>query len=525
MIPRSGLRTVGAMVAVLGLLLSAVPVHAAASVNWGAPTATPTFGTGIRFEQPVSASDLNALRIELLLVQPGVEGHQARTVAQVGPVTQTTLQYDLLERNSHLFPNTTFTATWRITDVTGQTYIGPPTTITYADTRFDWKTQEGPIIHVHWYRGDEAFGRRALEMGEAGIKKAEDLLGVTEAEPIDFYVYADLPAFYAALGPSVPENVGGLALPETRTLYALITPDQIGQSWVGTVIPHELTHLVFDSATENHFHSPPHWLNEGLAVYLTEGNDAGNRSLVGDAIRDGTIIPLGGLVGDFPGSRDKFGLSYAEAVSAVDFLVRTYGRDALVKLVQSYATGLTDAQAFTGAIGMDDAAFAAAWMADIGARDPTGYGPQPDAPGPLPSGWSSVPEAAAPSAIPSLAASPGAVASGSPGASGPTLPPIDASGPAASPSGGATVPGLSSIPPAASGTPAGSPAPAASPVPGTSAVAGSIAPITSTPPSSAGTTQTRPPNPMLATFLGLLALLLAGGGIALLAFRRQPQPR
>jgi hypothetical protein len=38
------------------------------------------------------------------------------------------------------------------------------------------------------------------------------------------------------------------------------------------VVPHELVHLVFDTAVKNPYHFPPRWLNEGLAVYLSEGN-------------------------------------------------------------------------------------------------------------------------------------------------------------------------------------------------------------------------------------------------------------
>ena len=37
----------------------------------------------------------------------------------------------------------------------------------------------------------------------------------------------------------------------------------------------------------------------------------------------------------------------------MDFFVRTHGQDALVKLIHSYADGLTDDEAFTAAIGVD----------------------------------------------------------------------------------------------------------------------------------------------------------------------------
>ena len=111
-------------------------------------------------------------------------------------------------------------------------------------------------------------------------------------------------------------------------------------------MPHELTHLVFDTAVKNPYHFPPRWLNEGLAVYLSEGYGDSWRAAVKNAVDDDEIIPLDGLTGQFPTTRDQFFLAYGESVSAVDYLVRTYGQDALVKLVRSYADGVTDDEAF-----------------------------------------------------------------------------------------------------------------------------------------------------------------------------------
>ena len=62
---------------------------------------------------------------------------------------------------------------------------------------------------------------------------------------------------------------------------------------------HELVHLVFDTAVTNPYHFPPRWLNEGLAVYLSEGYKASDRAAVESAARDG-LFPLDGLVGQFP---------------------------------------------------------------------------------------------------------------------------------------------------------------------------------------------------------------------------------
>ncbi len=258
--------------------------------------------------------------------------------------------------------------------------LGPEVRITYDDDRFEWKTEAGPIVRVHWTEGSAAFGRRALRIAEDAVAESSKLLGVTETEPMDFYIYADEDAFRAAIGPGIRESVGGLAVASIRTLFALIPPAQIDDAWVGIVIPHELTHLVFNTASKNAYHSPPHWLNEGLADYVSQGYDRDYRNAVGDAARGGDLIPLDGLIGQFPTTTDRFYLAYAESVSAVDYMVRTHGKDALVTLIRSYAEGRTDAEAFSAALGVDDTAFGAAWLKDVGGKQPARYGPQP-APG------------------------------------------------------------------------------------------------------------------------------------------------
>jgi hypothetical protein len=83
----------------------------------------------------------------------------------------------------------------------------------------------------------------------------------------------------------------------------------------------------------------------------------------GQAAKDGSIIPLDGLAGAFPTTRERFFLAYAESVSAVDRIVRVSGRDALVKLIRSYRDGVSDDDAFRAALGRDVAGFQADWLA------------------------------------------------------------------------------------------------------------------------------------------------------------------
>ncbi len=408
------------------LLLAFLPVTAAATwVDFGTPTVRSSYETGIQFNQPITLTSPVG-RVELLLTIADALGPTVIEVPDPPTGGTATLTHSLVPaKDGHLLPNTTLVARWRLVaaDDAANVQVGPEVRVTYADDRFEWQTEAGDLVRVHWYEGSQAFGKRALRIGEDAVRETSKLLGVTESKPVDFYIYADGASFRDALGPGTRENVGGEAFAGIRTLFALIPPSQIDDAWVGIVIPHELTHLVFDTASRNPYHIPPHWLNEGVAVYESQGYDASDRGDVRDAAQAGTLIPLDGLTGQFPATAKRFYLAYSESVSAVYYLVRTYGTDALVGLIRSYAHGLTDDEAFSAALGVDTTAFATAWLRDVDAKEPTRFGPQPAPAGPVPSAWAGAPGGAVvapPSTGSSAAAAPTQAASPAPGVLGGT---------------------------------------------------------------------------------------------------------
>jgi hypothetical protein len=409
-----------AAVLVLALLALAMPaVTAAAAPSFGVPTATAKFLQGIDVTEPATIP-AGVRRVEAL-VHTGGGTRIAVEAIPLPPAGATTLSFHFATPSGSLIPNTVVDVHFRVTMDDGSTVDGPVATVRYEDTRYDWKTLEGRVVRVHWTEGSDAFGQRALAIGEKAIDDVSALLGVQETDPIDFYIYADRTAFYDVLGPGSRENVGGSAFTEIRTLIANIAPSNIDDAWVGIVIPHELTHLVFDTATRNPYHFPPRWLNEGIAVYLSQGYDAGDRSAVERAARDGTLMPLVSLEGQFPTTAERFGLAYSESVSSIDHLVQQYGRDALVKLVRTYADGVTDDEAFKAAIGVDVAGFQAGWFESLGVPEPSPAGPQPDPSGPLPADWQGAAATAGPAGSAVASQSSGG-APGAPAPGGPTMP-------------------------------------------------------------------------------------------------------
>ena len=365
----------------------ATVARAADVVSLGATTIRSTFQVGIDVEEPVTLP-ASVQRIEALVHT----GSDTRVLADDVPIPAagaglTSLTYHLDAPPGQLLPNTLVQVQFRVTLADGTTEEGPVATVRYEDTRFAWKTLTGTIVRVHWVQGDDAFGQRALQIGEAAVADTSRLLGVTETSPIDFFIYPDMKSFYDVLGPAARENVGGVAFPDIRTLLANIGPHAVNDAWVGIVIPHELTHLVFGTAVDNPYHAPPHWFNEGLAVYLSQGYDSGDRAQVESAVGDRSIMPLAALDGQFPTTADRFSLAYAESVSAIDYLIRTYGQAAMVTLIHSWGTGVSDDDAFQSALGVDVPGFQAGWLKAIGAPEPSPAGPKPAPPGPVPPGW------------------------------------------------------------------------------------------------------------------------------------------
>jgi len=369
--------------------LIAAPAVAAADPAFEPAKATSSFGKSIDVEQRVTLPT-GIARVEAL-VRAGVGARTFLATIPPPAAGATTLRYSYLTPFGSLYPNTPVEVGFRLTFADGRTVDGLTTTIRYQDDRYTWRTLEGPLVRVHWIEGDAGFGQRALEIGERAIKEASALLGVVEKEPIDFYIYADRKAFYDVIGPGLRENVGGVALPNIRTMFANIAPSGVGDPWVGIVVPHELTHLVFNTATRNPYHAPPHWLNEGLADYLAQAYDAGSRANVKRAARSGEIMPLHSLIGQFPTTAARFSLAYDESVSAIDYLIRTHGREALVNLIRSYAGGVSDDAAFKAALGVDLAEFEAGWIHDLGIDAPVPFGPRPAPAGPVPPGWAVAP--------------------------------------------------------------------------------------------------------------------------------------
>ncbi len=137
----------------------------------------------------------------------------------------------------------------------------------------------------------------------------------------------------------------------TGRIVAIASPAAKGLkrpfNW-GRVVRHELTH-VFNLSQTNFF--CPHWLTEGLAVR----NEHMSRpiewtKLLLEAQRADKLFTLDTVMLGFvrPKTPDEWTLAYCQSHIYVEFLVKSYGEEAIAKMLDAYRTGADTATARPG---------------------------------------------------------------------------------------------------------------------------------------------------------------------------------
>ncbi|HEX5039711.1 MAG TPA: peptidase MA family metallohydrolase [Candidatus Limnocylindria bacterium] len=338
-------RLLAATIAAMALALLAASTVAAFD-GFGARDADSSYGREMRFDVGYSGGPPD--RLELLLRTPGTDG------AFVAPVdggpTRATYVWDTAA--DYVTPNTIVTYQWRAIDEDGTETLTDEGTLRYEDDRpgLDWQTAQLGETTVHWYGDAEARARRFGELTAVGVERAEDLLGTELAGPVDVFVYDDRDDFFGALGPGAREWTGAAAFSEIRTIFMWLGGGS--EAYLERAMVHEVTHIVFSDATDNPFHEPARWFNEGTAVW-SETRDAGGERSTVEAEADGAgLFAFDAITEQFPIGDRGAGLSYAQGTTMVDMIIDEYGEEAMSRIAAAYRDGASDEEALEAGTGV-----------------------------------------------------------------------------------------------------------------------------------------------------------------------------
>jgi cellulose synthase operon protein C len=132
------------------------------------------------------------------------------------------------------------------------------------------------------------------------------------------------------------------------------------------VVQHEYTHTVTLSRTRNRL---PHWFTEAGAVFLEDApRDWNTVQLLARSWETGELFDLDEINVGFvrPRRPSDRALAYAQGHWMYEYILQRWGNDAPLKMMDLYASGVREEQAFQQVLGLTRAAFLTEWKAWAG---------------------------------------------------------------------------------------------------------------------------------------------------------------
>lgn len=219
----------------------------------------------------------------------------------------------------------------------------------YCAGQTEWKIEKSSHFIVYYKQAPEDFIKRVISSSEDYYQKIASDLGFNRFnfwlwdERSKIYIYNDALDYQLATGQ--PDWSGGNASVRDKVISSF----PYARDFFETVLAHEMGHIIFREFVGFDNYAVPLWLDEGVASYQEKSKYGQADILVRKAIESGKFIPLERLPqhgGQFSMPANTAGLFYAESFSAVDFLIKKFGKDKFV----NFCRGLRDKRNFDSAL-------------------------------------------------------------------------------------------------------------------------------------------------------------------------------
>jgi len=256
-------------------------------------------------------------------------------------------------RRASLPPGATITYWWRVRDESGAVVESDPHIVTFDDDRYAWQETGLSTVSLMWYEGDEAFAAQMIDVCDTAVEDLARDVGTRVDRRIKVYIYASSTDLRQAM--VYPQEwTGGVAFTDYGIVAIGIGPGDM--DWGVRALRHELTHLVIHAATFSPFGGLPTWLDEGLAMHNEGEVEPGFRQLLLQAAEYDALLSLRTLTGPFSSDTARAYLSYAESQSVVEYLLDTYGSEAMHTLLMAFRDGavMNDALMLSFGLGLDE---------------------------------------------------------------------------------------------------------------------------------------------------------------------------
>ena len=202
----------------------------------------------------------------------------------------------------------------------------------------EWNVEKSSHFIVYYKEAPEDFIKHVIGNSENYYHRIASDLGFNRYnfwlwdERAKVYIYNNILDYQVATGQ--PFWSGGNASVKDK----IISSFPYAHDFFETVLAHEMGHIIFREFVGFDNNAVPLWLDEGVASYQERSKYSQADTLVREAIGSGKFIPLEKLpqIGEqFSMPADTAQLFYTESFSAVDFLIKKFGKDKFVTFCQS----------------------------------------------------------------------------------------------------------------------------------------------------------------------------------------------
>ncbi|NPV57109.1 MAG: hypothetical protein HPY76_10630 [Anaerolineae bacterium] len=333
--------------------LSLIPIFLVAWLQLSSFTVTPskisfheaaafyTFGDTVSFR--VTCESENPITEALLFV--AIAGQSTRVIP-VTPNSTGALQYDLDASSDPIRPFAEVRYWYQIKDGKGEEGRSREYSFVYTDNRFSWSSHKDEQFEIYWSTTDARIGRQILAIARRSLQNALKYYPAATTEAIKIYIYENTDDLRLALAPGQHTWTVGHASPEDATILIVLADGMKTKAEVERLLPHEITHILQAAYSRDNFSSLPAWLVEGSASVAELRPDPERRAVLQSAAAANALIPIEELCTSFPNDDAAAYLAYAESESFVQFLVREYGADSLVRLTEQSSPERTCQEAF-----------------------------------------------------------------------------------------------------------------------------------------------------------------------------------
>lgn len=215
----------------------------------------------------------------------------------------------------------------------------------------EWKQEKGDHFIV-FYADDSARPKETLRKAEFYYNRIAEDLGYARYSNFwqwdkraKIYIHPDAQAFRQATGQ--PAWSHGMASYFDKSIHAVGTTENFLES----VLPHEIAHLIFRDFV-GFKGDIPLWMDEGVAQWEEDAKRREALEVMPDLVAKSEVFTLERMMRlDIRSETDarKVAVFYTQAISLVDFLVKSYGPSSFTAFCRDLRDGKTVQEALGAA--------------------------------------------------------------------------------------------------------------------------------------------------------------------------------